>query len=249
MKKKTKEEKLEEKDLTIVGHLSELRKRLVYSAIIFIIAVGFCYNYAEIIVKTIVNITPETKFIFIAPSELLMSYVKIAIVGGLVISAPFILAQLWLFISPGLQLREKKYIIVSLFTGGMFFILGVIFSYFVVLPTMIVFFIGFQIEEIQPMITFSNYLQFVINTLLSFGVIFELPIVMVLLNRFGLVRVSFLKKNRKLFILVIFIIAAILTPPDVVSQILLGIPMLALFEIGIILSTISEKKQNNKTPS
>ena len=249
MKKTTKDENLEKKDLTIVGHLSELRKRLVYSAIIFIIAVGFCYNYAEIIVKTIVDITPETKFIFIAPSELLMSYVKIAIVGGLVISSPFILVQLWLFISPGLQLREKKYIIVSLFTGGMFFILGVIFSYFVVLPTMIVFFIGFQIEEIQPMITFSNYLQFVINTLLSFGVIFELPIVMVLLNRFGLVKVSFLKKNRKLFILVIFVMAAILTPPDVVSQILLGIPMLALFEIGIILSSISEKKQNNKTPS
>jgi sec-independent protein translocase protein TatC len=178
-----------------------------------------------------------------------MSYVKIAVIGGLVISAPFILTQIWLFISPGLNSKEKKYIIVSLFIGGIFFILGVIFSYIIVLPTMIVFFIGFQIEEIQPMISFSNYLSFVITTLLSFGIIFELPIVMVLLTRFNIVNINFFKKNRKMFILVIFIIAAILTPPDVVSQVLLAIPMLALFEIGIILSSIFEKRKKLKTPS
>ncbi len=114
---------------------------------------------------------------------------------------------------------------------------------------MIVFFIGFQIEEIQPMISFSNYLSFVITTILSFGIIFELPIVMVLLTRFNIVKISLFKKNRKIFILVIFIIAAILTPPDVVSQVLLAIPMLALFEIGIILSSIFEKKKKLKTPS
>lgn len=248
-KKTTKEEIKSKKDLTVVGHLAELRKRIVYSAIIFIIAVAFCYNYSELIVKDIVNISPSTNFVFIAPSELLMSYIKISVIGGLVISAPFLLVQLWLFISPGLKIDEKKYIIVSLITGSMFFVIGIIFSYLVVLPTMLVFFLGFQIDEIQPMISFSNYLGFVINTLLAFGAIFELPIVMVLLTRFGLVKIDFLKKNRKLFILVIFIIAAILTPPDVVSQVLLGIPMLILFEVGILLSTAVEKKRNNKTPS
>jgi len=250
MKKRTTEAEIKDKkDLTVVGHLAELRKRIVYSVIIFIMAVALCYNYSEFIVKDIVSISPKTNFVFIAPSELLMSYIKISIIGGLVISAPFLLVQLWLFISPGLKINEKKYIIVSLVTGSMFFVLGIIFSYLVVLPTMLVFFLGFQIAEIQPMISFSNYLGFVINTLLAFGVIFELPIVMVLLTRFGLVKISFLKKNRKLFILVIFIIAAVLTPPDVVSQILLGIPMLILFEIGILLSTAVEKKRNNKTPS
>jgi sec-independent protein translocase protein TatC len=236
-------------DLTIVGHLAELRKRLVYCAVVFVLAVFIFYNFAEPVVKDIVNITPDTNFVFIAPAELLMSYVKIAVIGGLVISAPFILTQIWLFISPGLNSKEKKYIIVSLFIGGIFFILGVIFSYIIVLPTMIVFFIGFQIEEIQPMISFSNYLSFVITTLLSFGIIFELPIVMVLLTRFNIVNINFFKKNRKMFILVIFIIAAILTPPDVVSQVLLAIPMLALFEIGIILSSIFEKRKKLKTPS
>lgn len=236
------------KNLTIVEHLAELRKRLIYSAIILVVAVVLSYNYAEIIVKNIVNISPETEFIFIAPSELLMSYVKISLICGLVISAPFLLSQLWLFISPGLNLSEKRYIIISLLTGSIFFILGIIFSYLVVLPTMLIFFMGFKIDEIQPMISFSNYLNFVISTLLSFGIIFELPIVMALLTRFGLVKIEFLKKNRKIFVLVIFIIAAILTPPDVISQVLLGIPMLLLFEVGIILSTILTKKKNNKTP-
>ena len=231
------------KALTVVGHLAELRKRIVYCAIIFIAAVAICYNYSELIIKDIVNITPDTNFVFIAPAELLMSYVKIAVLGGLVISTPFLLIQLWLFISPGLKLEEKKYIVVSLLAGSMFFIIGVIFSYIVVLPTMLVFFIGFQIDEIQPMISFSNYLGFVINTLLAFGVIFELPILMVLITRFGLLKVSLLKKNRKYFILVIFIVAAILTPPDIVSQVLLGIPMLILFEVGILLSTAVEKKK------
>ncbi len=246
--KKNNNKATEGKNLTIVGHLDELRKRLINSVIVFVLAVALSYNYSELIVKNIVNISPDTEFIFIAPSELLMSYVKISLITGLVVSAPFLLMQLWLFISPGLSSSEKRYIIISLFTGAIFFILGIIFSYYVVLPTMLIFFMGFQIDEIQAMISFSNYLSFVISTLLSFGIIFELPIIMALLTRFGLVKVDFLKKNRKIFILVIFIIAAILTPPDVVSQVLLAIPMLLLFEVGIILSTIISKKDKNETP-
>lgn len=249
MKKKNKDSINDSKDLTLVGHLAELRKRLIYSAIVLIAAVLIFYNYAEIVVKDIVKISPDTEFVFIAPAELLMSYIKIAVVGGLVVAAPFLLIQIWLFISPGLKLEEKKYVIISLVTGSLFFIIGIIFSYIVVLPTMIKFFIGFQIEEVQAMLSFRTYLDFVINTLLAFGLIFELPILMVLVTRLGLVKIEFLKKNRKMFILVIFIIAAILTPPDVISQILIGLPMLALFEIGILLSSMAQKREQTKTPS
>ena len=249
IKKKANYKLLDKKELTLVEHLGELRKRIVYSVIIFIFGVLISYNYSEIIIKDIVNISPDTNFVFIAPTELLMSYIKISLVGGLVLAAPLLLFQLWQFVSPGLNIREKKYIIVSLFSGSIFFIIGLIFSYIMVLPTMIMFFIGFQIEEIQPMISFSSYLSFVINTLLAFGLIFELPIVMLLLSRFGLVNVSFIKKNRKYFVLVIFIVAAIVTPPDVVSQVLLAIPMMILFEIGIFISTLAEKKRDNKNPS
>jgi sec-independent protein translocase protein TatC len=248
MIKRKHNENRDKKELTIVGHLAELRKRLINCAFVFIVAVILTYNFAETVVRDIINIVPDVNFVFIAPAELLMSYIKISVVGGLVIAAPFLLIQLWLFVSPGLNNMERKYISVSLITGSLFFIIGVIFSYFIVLPTMIVFFIGFQIDEVQAMISFRNYLDFVINTLLAFGAIFELPIVMVLLTKFNLVQISFLKKNRKVFVLVIFIIAAILTPPDVISQILLGIPMLILFEIGIILSSLIKNK-NNKTPS
>ncbi len=249
MKKISKKNMSDSKDLTLVGHLAELRKRLIYSAIVLIAAVLIFYNYSEIVVKDIVNISPETEFVFIAPAELLMSYIKIAVVGGLVVAAPFLMIQIWLFISPGLKSEEKKYVIISLLTGSLFFIIGIIFSYIVVLPTMIKFFIGFQIEEVQAMLSFRTYLDFVINTLLAFGLIFELPILMVLVTRLGLVKIEFLKKNRKMFILVIFIVAAILTPPDVISQILLGLPMLALFEIGILLSSMVQKREQTKTPS
>lgn len=243
MKKISKKNMNDSKDLTLVGHLAELRKRLIYSAIVLIAAVLICYNYSEIVVKDVVNISPDTEFVFIAPAELLMSYIKIAVIGGLVVAAPFLMIQIWLFISPGLKSEEKKYVVISLLTGSIFFIIGIIFSYIVVLPTMIKFFIGFQIEEVQAMLSFRTYLDFVINTLLAFGLIFELPILMVLVTRLGLVKIDFLKKNRKMFILVIFIVAAILTPPDVISQILLGLPMLALFEIGILLSSMVQKRE------
>ncbi len=237
-----KKNKKNEKNLTLVGHLSELRKRLIYSSIVLVAAVFIFYNFAEVVVKNIIDIAPEINFVFIAPAELLLSYVKIAVIGGLVIAAPFLMLQLWLFVSPGLTKSEKKTIAVSLFVGGMFFILGVVFAYFVVLPIMLQFFMGFEIEQIDEMISFSNYLSFVINTLLSFGLIFELPILMVILTKFHILKVSFIKKNRKYTILIIFVVAALLTPPDIITQSLLALPMILLFEVGVIFASVVERK-------
>ena len=246
MKRKAKKD-IKERNLTIVEHLGELRKRLVYSSVILLIAIAACYNFAEFIVKDIISIVPDINFVFIAPAELLMSYIKIAVVGGLVVAAPFLILQIWLFVSPGLKKSEKRIIAVSLFIGGLFFIVGVVFSYIVVLPIMLKFFMGFKIVEIEEMISFSNYLTFVMNSLLSFGAIFELPILMVILTKFHVLKVSFLKKNRKYMVLIIFVAAAILTPPDIITQTLLAGPMVLLFEIGIVFSSIVEK--NNKKKS
>ncbi len=235
-----------EKNLTIVGHLDELRKRLIYSSIVLLVAVTIAYNFSEIIVKHIVDIAGNINFVFIAPAELLMSYIKIAVIGGFVLAGPFLLLQIWLFVSPGLTKSEKNTITVSLFIGGIFFIVGVAFAYVVILPIMLQFFMGFKIEQIEEMISFSNYLSFVINTLLSFGIIFELPIVMVILTKFHIIKVDFIKKNRKYAILVIFIAAAILTPPEVITQILLAGPMILLFEMGVVFSSLVEKKDKKK---
>ncbi|MGD9566982.1 MAG: twin-arginine translocase subunit TatC [Sedimentibacter sp.] len=241
MKRKKNEQK-NEKNLTVVEHLTELRKRLIYSSIVLLAAIAVTYNFSEIIVKHIVEIGGNINFVFIAPAELLMSYIKISVIGGFVVSGPFLMLQIWLFVSPGLTKIEKRTIAASLFIGGIFFIIGVVFAYIIILPIMLQFFMGFQIEQIEEMISFSNYLSFVINTLLSFGIIFELPIIMVILTKFHILKVSFIKKNRKYTILIIFIIAAILTPPDVITQTLLAGPMILLFEIGVIFSTIVEKR-------
>jgi sec-independent protein translocase protein TatC len=245
MKTKTKKPN-NEKSLTLVGHLAELRKRIMYSAVLFILAAGVCYSFVEIIVKDIIDISSNVEFVFIAPAELLLSYVKMSVIGGLIISSPFLIFQTWLFIIPGLDKKEKRYILFSLLLGGLFFIAGVTFAYFVVIPTMLVFFMGFQTDTIKPMISFSSYLSFIISIIFTFGVIFELPILMVLLSRFGILQVNYLKKNRKFIILIIFVLAAILTPPDIISQLVLAGPMVLLAEIGIILASLTEKKKGKK---
>ncbi|NYB74720.1 twin-arginine translocase subunit TatC [Sedimentibacter hydroxybenzoicus DSM 7310] len=241
-----KQEKDDAKSLTLVEHLTELRKRLIYSSVVLIVSVFVSYNFSEVIVRYIIDIAPNINFVFIAPAELLLSYVKIAVISGFVVSAPFLILQIWIFVSPGLKKKEKRTIATSLFVGGIFFIAGVVFAFLVVLPIMLQFFMGFQIEEIEEMISFSSYLTFVINTLLSFGIIFELPIIMVILTRFRIISVSFIKKNRKYTILIIFIVAAILTPPEVITQILLAVPMILLFEVGVLFASLIERKEKKK---
>lgn len=241
-----KQEKDDAKSLTLVEHLTELRKRLIYSSVVLIVSIFVSYNFSEMIVKYIIDIAPNINFVFIAPAELLLSYVKIAVISGFVVSAPFLILQIWIFVSPGLKKKEKRTIATSLFVGGIFFIAGVVFAFLVILPIMLQFFMGFQIEEIEEMISFSSYLTFVINTLLSFGIIFELPIIMVILTRFRIISVSFIKKNRKYTILIIFIVAAILTPPEVITQILLAVPMILLFEVGVLFASIVERKEKKK---
>lgn len=229
-------------DLTLVGHLTELRKRIIISGLALIIFSIIGYYFAEPIAKDIVNRAPDMDFVFISPSELMLSYIRIAVFCGLVIGAPIILSQIWLFVSPGLEDDQKRYILVALLLGGGFFVIGTIFAYILVLPLIFKFFAGFQMPEIQAAISFGNYLNFVISILLAFGLVFELPIIMFLLTRFGLLKVKFFVNNRKYMVLVIFIVAAILTPPDVVSQVLLALPMLVLYEVGILLAKIGQKK-------
>jgi len=240
-KKKTKRNK--EDKLTLVEHLTELRNRIVYMAVALVAAILISYNFAEILVKDMIGIVPDINFVFIAPAELLLSYIKIAVIIGLVVSAPFLITQIWLFISPGLEKKERRTIVFSLMFGGVFFIIGSVFAYIVVLPLMIQFFMSFQMEGIEEMISFNNYLSLVMNTVLSFGLIFEMPSIMVILTRLGVVRSKFLRSNRKYIILVIFVMAAVLTPPDIISQTLLALPMILLFELGIFLSRIVERKR------
>lgn len=228
---------------TIVEHLTELRKRLIFSIITLLAFTLLAYNFSQVIVKDMIKKAPNIEFIFIAPAELFMSYIKIALIAGLILALPVVLYNIWMFSKPGLNKDERKVILRSLFLGGILFVLGSLFGYLIVLPMTINFFGNYQMDEIKAMISFSNYLSFSITFVLSFGLVFEVPILMIIVVKLGIISTDNLKKNRKIFILLIFILAAILTPPDVVSQIMLAIPMLLLFEIGIIAAKMVEKKK------
>ena len=244
MKRRASRDK--ERNLTLVEHLAELRNRIIYMAAVFVAAVLLSYNFSEILVTDMIGIVPDISFVFISPAELLLSYIKIAVIIGLSVSSPFLIMQVWLFVSPGLEKKERRTMLFSLLFGGVFFILGAVFAYVVVLPLILEFFMGFQVEGIEEMISFSSYLSLIVNTVLSFGLIFELPSIMVIMVRFGIVKVRFLRKNRKYIILVIFVVAAVLTPPDIISQTLLALPMILLFELGIFLSRIVERKRDKE---
>ncbi|NCC78311.1 MAG: twin-arginine translocase subunit TatC [Clostridia bacterium] len=244
MKRRASRDK--ERNLTLVEHLAELRNRIIYMAAVFVAAVLLSYNFSEILVTDMIGIVPDISFVFISPAELLLSYIKIAVIIGLSVSSPFLIMQVWLFVSPGLEKKERRTMQFSLLFGGVFFILGAVFAYVVVLPLILEFFMGFQVEGIEEMISFSSYLSLIVNTVLSFGLIFELPSIMVIMTRFGIVKVRFLRKNRKYIILVIFVVAAVLTPPDIISQTLLALPMILLFELGIFLSRIVERKRDKE---
>ena len=241
MRRGTKENP--EKNLTLTGHLAELRKRIIISAIFFLVGAFVAYGFSDPIIRDMTELGKDIKFVFISPAELLLANFKIALIGGLIIAAPLLIIQIWLFVSPGLNKKERAYVSASILMGGVFFLIGAIFSYYMVIPTMLVFFMGFQMDIIEPMISFSSYLSFILSTVVAFGIIFELPILMILLTRFGIVKISFIKKNRKYIILGIFVVAAIITPPDVISQLLLALPMIVLMEVGIILSSLLGKKE------
>ncbi|GAA0725644.1 twin-arginine translocase subunit TatC [Clostridium malenominatum] len=232
-----------ENKLTLIEHLSELRKRLFIIILSLIITSSGSYYYVEKLVKELVKYTNYLDFVYLTPSELFLTYIKISLVMGIVISSPILLRQIWLFLKPGLTKRERRYITLSLLGGVLFFAAGVIFAYLLVIPVTIKFFTGFTLEGITPTISFRSYVDFICSLLLAFGLVFEMPILSVLLTKFGLINSIMLRKNRKMVILVIFVVAAIITPPDVISQLLLAMPMMILFEISIWLSKIVGRKK------
>lgn len=229
--------------LGLMEHLGELRRRIIVSFIAIIVCSIISYNYIDKIVDIITKPAGKLEFIYLSPPELFLAYIKISLILGLIISSPIVLSQIWGFVRPGLKEKEKKYVILAMFMGTVFLIMGVVFAYYIIIPMTIRFFIGVSVDKITPSFSFANYITFVSSLLLSFGLVFELPLLIILLTQLGLVAPSTFKKYRKFVILAIFIMAAILTPPDVVSQVLMAIPMVLLYEFSIIVSTIIYRKK------
>lgn len=232
---------------TLTDHLRELRVRLIRALAGIFVAAIICYNFVEKILfyvrMPIEKHLAGGGLVFTAPSDKFIAYLKVSIFAGVIVSTPWWFYQLWCFIAPGLYSKERKYALGFIVAGSALFITGVLFAYFLALPTAFDFLMSFGGDVDKPMITITHYLSFFTTMLLVFGVAFELPLVIVLLGMFGIVDQTFLRQKRRYAIVLISIAAAILTPPDVVSMLTLMVPMYLLYEISVFLVGFFQKKQ------
>jgi sec-independent protein translocase protein TatC len=249
--------KNEDEKIPFTGHLEELRKRLVACFIAigigFVISYGFKEKLFDILSHPLISVMgADDKLIFTGLPEAFFTYLKVALLSGFMLAAPVILYQFWMFVTPGLYQKEKHLLVPIVLLSSVFFVGGALFGYFIVFPFGFKFFLGFASETIKPLPSMREYLSFSAKLLLAFGLVFELPLIITFLAKLGLVSVDFLKKNRKYALILFFAGSAILTPPDVVTQIMMALPLMLLYEISIIGARIFGKKkakESDKVPS
>lgn len=244
MKKKAKQAASPDGSMSLSGHLKELRNRILVCVILLVAVFGLCLSVAPKLVTMLTDMGQRYNYVYvyIAPQELFLVYMNVALVGAVVVCFPVLAYQIYAFCSPGLSGKERTYISGSLVAGGLCFLAGVAFAYFISLPFMLRFLIQFTGEvDVSASISIQQYVSFLLTVFVIFGLVFELPVVSVLLTGLGIVRAEWLMKGRKVMIVVIFVMAAIITPPDIVSQIMVAIPMIALYEVSIALSKLVGK--------
>jgi sec-independent protein translocase protein TatC len=226
---------------TLISHLLELRQRLLHAtvavAIAFIPLVFFSNQLFTLVARPLLQKLPEGTLIATSVVAPFMAPLKLSIVMAIFAAMPYILYQAWAFIAPGLYRHERRFALPLFVTSVVLFYVGVAFAYFVVFPLMFAFLTTTTPVGVKMMTDMSSYLDFVLLLFFAFGVAFEVPVATVLLTASGLVKIEALKKQRGYIMLGIFVVAAIITPPDAVSQCFMAVPMYVLYEIGILLAT------------
>lgn len=238
---RTESQEMQDEEMSAVDHLEELRRRLIISIVTVMIASGCCYFYAEEMVNIL---TQEAgKLYFLSPAEAFFTYLKVSVFAGFLVSTPVLMHQFWAFVVPALTNQEKKTFDIIVPVSILLFFLGLAFSYFLVFPTAVKFFMGFSTDTLLPMFSIGQYLSFVISFVLPFGFVFELPMLVLVLAKMGFLTSAFLKEKRKFVIVGSFVIGALISPtPDVFSQCMIAIPMLLLYECSIMIVQIFLKK-------
>ncbi|WHQ47062.1 MAG: twin-arginine translocase subunit TatC [Candidatus Midichloria sp.] len=253
MPKKT--EKLVRK--TFEEHYQDLKFRVILAVLWFVLCTAICFFIAEEIYNILVaplakafNYKEGRKLIFTGLAEGLTTYIKLSLYAGFFLSFPFIIAQVYLFTAPGLYKKEKAIFLSYIISSTLLFVLGTTMVYFLVIPTAWRFFLSFEkfgFNSNLPILLearISEYLDLILDLIIGFGLAFQLPIILVILISMEIIKVNHLVEFRRYAIVIIFIVAAILTPPDVFSQIILALPLLLLYEISIILGKLINKKKN-----
>lgn len=226
-------------NMTMVEHLTELRNRLLVACMVVLLGMIVCYIFKEplfnLLVAPVLNgEKAPAQLVFIGVPELFFTYLKLSFLGGLFIGFPVILWEVWRFVAPGLYDNEKKLVAPFLFFTPFLFYAGGLFTYLFVMPVVVEFFFQFQSETVTALPSVKNYLGFFSKMVFAFGLAFEIPIIILVLVKAGAVQVATLRKSRRYVIVGAFVVAALLTPPDPMSQMLLAVPMLLLFELSLL---------------
>ncbi len=248
MKKRRKKIKKDPNEMTLLEHIEELRIRLIW--IILGVAVGFVGTFS--FSKKILNFAIEplkvalphgSRIIFTGVTEAFITRIEIALVAAIIVTIPFTFYQIWLFIKPGLKENEKRFVIPFVLAFSIFFLAGVAFAFKVVLPIGFKFLLSYGGQNLTAMPSIKPYIHLLIKILIGFGIVFELPVVTFILARLGIVDARWFIKHADYALLIIFIVAAILTPPDVFSQLLMAIPLVCLYLISIAVAWVFGKKK------
>ncbi len=231
---------------TVLTHLTELRRRLIWIIAGNLLAVIACSVVVQPMLSIILELGDGFSLVYLSPSELFTVYVQVALLGGVIIMLPYTMFQIWLFVAGGLYKKEKIAVATSLVFALIFFVGGAYFAYKIVLPITLDFFVRVAIEGVQSMISVAQFLSFCLTLVGAFGLLFELPVLVGLLSALGVLRPEFLRRHQPAIIVGIFILAALITPPDVVSQLLLALPMVALLQLSIGLCIIITRRRDKR---
>jgi sec-independent protein translocase protein TatC len=240
-----KNETIEEKPLSFLGHLREFRNRLMWSAIFFIVMIPVAYFSTNYLFKILIAIAPPNiDLIYTEMTEMLGVFIKVNLLIALVYSLPFITYQLIMFIRPALTKNERRWLYILLPSIVLLFVVGALFAYKILLPPALRFLLSFNTEVAKPMIKIGNYINLVMSLLFWIGICFEIPLVLFFLTKIGIVQTKWLSKFRKFAYIIAFILGAIITPTlDPVNQSLVAVPIILLYELGILLSRLARRKR------
>ncbi len=221
-------------EMPLVDHLQEFRRRLLACLAVVAVTSAIAYAYVDELIALLSE--PAGKLYFMNPAEVFFSYLEVAVFTGVLTAFPFIFYELWAFVRPGLRAAERKLLCRLLPAGVFLFYGGLLFSYFLVLPAAVRFFMGFATETLQPMFSLESYLSFFVALVLPFGIVFELPLLLLFLARMGIVSAAMLRQKRRLLIVFAFVFAAVVSPTtDIFTQCMIAVPMILLYEISIVL--------------
>ncbi len=223
----------DEGNMSILRHLEELRTRIIRSLIAIAVGSAIAYFYIEDIMRYLT--LPTGRLYYLQPAEAFFTYIKIAIFAGFLLALPVVFYQAWKFILPALTVRERTVIGILVPSSVLLFFAGLAFSFFLVLPAALQFFVGFSTENLQPMFTLHQYFDFVLAFILPFGAVFELPLLVIVFAKLGFISSKFLQSKQRIVIFLAFVVGAVISPtPDIFTQSMIAIPLILLYELSYL---------------